>query len=118
MSILKRLGKELLLSVILFIILAVMHKLFFLEEDWLYNSAMWCIFWTIGDFIANSFNETNSGIKDTILYNVILIFLVFFISAFIVGVLLNNSIWLKIVVNDITVPLGISSLMNSKWKSN
>ena len=117
MSILKRLGNVLLVSVIIFITLAVMYKLVMKDENWLYASAMWTIFWMIGSFIAESFNETNSGIKGTILYNVILIFLVFVISAFVVGVLLNKETWLTIVA-DITIPLGMSSLVNSKWKSD
>lgn len=117
MSILKRLGNVLLVGVILFITLAVMHKLLMKDEDWLYASAMWTIFWMIGSFIAKSFNETNSGIKETIQYNVILIFLVFVVSAFVVGVLLDKSTWLKIVA-EITIPFGMSLLVNSKWKSD
>lgn len=92
---LKRFGEEIIVCVISFIILAVINKLLFKEENWLYESACCAIVYSIGSYISPFLTSATEGIKSNIILRLGLIALLFFIVAFILGVLFNMTTWLE-----------------------
>ncbi len=99
-----------------FMMMCVLYKLVDYREDWLSYSAMWSISWAIGHFIAKTIALLeNQGIGKLLLLEVIIVFLVVVVMAFIMGVIIELPTW-KDIVCQTCIPLGASLLINNKWK--
>lgn len=116
-SIKDRIIGSLAVGAIIFIILCVVHKLFNHREDWLFYSAIWAIPWAIGYFISKAQILKVKKIWKRIIYKLVIIFLVFILTAFVFGVLLNLQIW-QYFVSSITISFGFSILWNGNWSTN
>lgn len=121
--VLKWLAEVLIDGFAMFIIASVSNKLFFNYQDWIYQSLVFSIAWLVGMQIckvSKLFHNDKDSIKEIIMFNIGIIIIVFFVTAFVTGVLLNIPTWYKIEV-DIIIPFGLSLFLNvslSKKKIN
>ena len=98
---------------LLFIIECVMYKLFLYRSDWLTHSAIWATAWAVGHFVGQTMTNGKERLWKIILFEVLIIFLVFILLALIFGVICN-MVWLDL-VSTITVSFGVSTILNNKW---
>lgn len=115
-GIIKRIGEIIIVGVFMFIALAVMHKLFRHNEEWLYASLVWTISWMVASIIVKLFGELNIDSIKLSIFNIGIIAFIFIILAFLLGVVLDVLEWEKIVA-DIIVPFGMAIFVNSKTNS-
>lgn len=116
-SIKGRIIGSLAVGAIIFIILCIVHKLFNHREDWLLYSTIWALPWAFGYFIANAKTLKAQKIFKRILYKLVTIFIIFILSAFVFGVLLDLQIW-QYLVSSITISFGFSILWNGNRSTN
>lgn len=102
-KILKRIGVYLLLAIVLFVGLSVVNKLFIKKADWLWLSLIWAIVYTVTVSFKKSIFRNSEYMLSKIMSGVYIIVLVFFVAAFVTGVVLNMTTWFKYTC-DITAP--------------
>jgi len=114
MSIVKKFGIAIIAGVCMFIVMSVMGKLFMNNEEWLLDSIIWSSTWAAGHFLARCFTEEISNDSNArIRFNIGTIFIVFVITAFFCGIILDFANWSEMVAKVI-LPFGLSTYANSK----
>lgn len=78
--------------IFLFITYAVLNKLVLKSNDWLFDTLVYTVSWSAGKVASQIIKERD--IKSILRASII----VFFLSAFIFGVILNMTEWEKIVL--------------------
>ncbi len=91
----------------IFIVISVMNKLIFKQDDWLYTSLSWSLAYGIGLLVRPFVLDSKREQKDNVLYQVVTIVVVFMLSAFLMGVLFNVQRWF-VYTWSITVPYGVA----------
>ena len=115
-SFLKRLGGILIAGIFMFVVFAVVQKLFMEAPNWLDISIFWSAFWFAGSLVSVLFCELNINSSIVTIYKIGVIAIVFVIVAFIAGVLIDTPNW-KAVVGQAIIPFGISILVTGKTKT-
>lgn len=113
-SVKERIFSALFVGVSLFIIECVLYKLFLHRSDWLTRSAIWATAWAAGHFVGKTMTNAEERLRKIVLLELLIIFLVFILLAFIFSVICNMMSWLEL-VSTITTAFGVSTIVNTKW---
>ena len=113
-SLKERIFSALFVGVLLFMVECVMYKLFLDRSNWLAHSAIWSTAWAVGHFVGKTMTNLEERLWKIVLFELLIVFLVFILLAFIFGVICNMASWLDL-VSTITVSFGVSTIINNKW---
>lgn len=97
--------------VMLFMVLCVMHKLLLGNENWLYNSIIWSVNYIIALFLKPVIHKEDD-IVNKIISTTFIIFVLFIVLAFVVGVIFDINRWWKVTI-DAVVPWLVALIMPS-----
>ena len=78
---------SLIIGICVFLILCVLYQLIIPRKDWLIYSITWAIFWSIGYFVSKTKTLVESRKK--IIYETLIIIIVFVIVVFLNGIINN-----------------------------
>ena len=85
--------KNIVLFVILFITIAVLEKLVFGLENWLYRSLVCSVAYVVGVMLKQGVVGGDGNTKDNVITRIGIILLGFILAAFITGIVLNIERW-------------------------